>query len=68
MFTWVFPSTPVGGEGMGDSVDKCIPFLSGKVKVKLWGMRQDPSECGFTTKPMIVFYSSPLVLGTISAG
>lgn len=51
---------------MGDSVDNYIPFLSGKVELKSWRMRKDLPECGFTTKPMIVFYSSPLVLGTIS--
>lgn len=51
---------------MGDSVDNYTPFLSGKVKLKSWRMRKDLPECGFTTKPMIVFYSSPLVVGTIS--
>lgn len=51
---------------MGDSVDNCTTSLSGKVKLKSWRMRKDPSECGFTTKLMIMFYSSPLVLGAVS--
>lgn len=55
----------MGGEGTADA-DNCIHFLSGNMKVRSWGMRKDPPECGFTTEPMTVFYSSLLVLDALS--